>query len=67
MKTSGTCPKCKSIEVVNVDNRMDRSNHIHTGVLSTIEVQKYICCDCGYVEDWVENIYDLKEIKRKFG
>ena len=32
-----------------------------------IPVIRYVCCDCGYVENWVENQHELDEIKKVFG
>jgi hypothetical protein len=28
---------------------------------------RYVCCDCGYVENWVENRHELTKIKDTFG
>lgn len=28
---------------------------------------KYVCCECGYVEEWVESGEDLAKIEREFG
>ena len=30
-------------------------------------VIRYVCCNCGYVENWVENRHELDKIKKTFG
>ena len=32
-----------------------------------IPVARYVCYDCGYLENWVENRYERDEIKRVWG
>ena len=32
-----------------------------------IPVIRYVCCNCGYVENWVEAPHELDEIKKTFG
>lgn len=32
-----------------------------------VPVARYVCCDYGYVESWVENQHELDEIKKTFG
>ena len=46
-------------------------NNIMTGntIFSTIDVNRYICCDCGYTEEWIdkadiEKIVNSKKAKR---
>ncbi|MBK9582583.1 MAG: hypothetical protein IPO48_11950, partial [Saprospiraceae bacterium] len=34
--------------------------------LSTIYLTKYICTDCGYSENYVDDVKDLKKIKDKY-
>ncbi|MDD3222340.1 MAG: hypothetical protein PHG07_08125 [Lachnospiraceae bacterium] len=35
--------------------------------VARIPVICYVCCDCGYVENWVETQGERDEIKRIFG
>ena len=35
--------------------------------MKKIPVIRYVCCDCGYVENWVEAQRERDEIKRTFG
>lgn len=73
MRNNGKCPKCGSVNVVRVpDNpcRHASGNNIYTTtatLIGKIAVIRYVCCDCGYVENWVEREKELKKIKQSFG
>lgn len=73
MKNSKCCPKCNSNNVVRVPdnpNRHASGNNIYTSTITLIKkipVIRYVCCDCGYVENWVEKQKEREEIKRTFG
>lgn len=73
MKETRRCPKCGSGEIARVpDNpwRHASGNNIYTTTLTLagkIPVIRYVCCDCGYVENWVENQAQREEIRRAFG
>lgn len=72
MKNSHICPKCNSQNVIRIPdypNRYASGNNIYTStlpLLKKIPVIRYVCYDCGYVENWVENRHELSEIKKKF-
>ncbi|MDM8209923.1 hypothetical protein [Mediterraneibacter glycyrrhizinilyticus] len=38
-----------------------------SGRIARIPLIKYICCECGYVEEWVESRGDLAKIEDRFG
>lgn len=73
MKNSRCCPKCSSHNIVRVPDKQNRhasGNNIYTStvtLMGKIPVIRYVCCDCGYVENWVENQHECTEIKRTFG
>jgi len=67
MKNIRTCPKCQSKVFIKVDNsRGQQFNPIKTGTLTVAEISRYVCCDCGFIEEWIENKDDLKKIKEKY-
>lgn len=72
MKNTGKCPKCGSINIVRVPdnpNRHASGNNIYTSTFTLIKkipVTRYVCCSCGYVENWVENQKERDEIKCTF-
>ena len=72
MKNTKCCPKCSSQNIVRVPDDAHRylSNSIaitNIAWVKRIPVARYVCCDCGYVENWVETQSECDEIKRTFG
>ena len=70
MKNSGRCPKCESKDCVRLeaDNpQKEHANYIPQGqtVYSGIPVTRYVCCACGYSEEWIDKPEDLKKLKVK--
>lgn len=71
MKNTRCCPKCQSKNIVRVPDNAHRylSNSICITKFVTVErvpVARYVCCDCGYVEEWVENGNEYNKIKNAF-
>lgn len=72
MKTLKKCPKCNSIDIIRVPDNQYRhasGNNIYTTkytLIGKIPVIRYVCCECGYVENWIESDKELKEIKNTF-
>lgn len=73
MKNTKICPKCggSDIVVVSNDGHPDGTygNNIQTGmtVLSgSVYIRRYICCECGFSEEWIEqtDIATLKKSKK---
>ena len=68
-----SCAKCGSAAVVRVpDNpmRYASGNNIYTScatLAGKVPVIRYVCCTCGYVENWVENPGDRARIAQAFG
>lgn len=72
MKNTHKCPKCGSSEIIRVpDNpyRHASGNNIYTTkmtLIGKIPVIRYVCCSCGYVENWVEGREELADIRQVF-
>ena len=71
MKNTGTCPKCGSKEILTIpggDGSLHHDNVIRVGltIISTAEIYRYVCCDCGYSEEWVDP-RDIPKLKKKYG
>jgi hypothetical protein len=60
MKNSKQCPKCKSADIYKITG--DGYNAIDVG-FSQVTLYRYICCDCGYTEEFVEKEKDFEKIK----
>ena len=73
MKNSNRCPKCLSQNIVRIPDdqrRYSSGNNIYTSkltLISKIPVIRYVCCDCGYTENWVEKSSERGEIKKIYG
>ena len=74
MKRTNTCPKCGKHNIVRFDGfagPYGSGNHVMTGatVFSAANVNRYVCCDCGFTEEWVDRediqkIATSKKVKR---
>lgn len=59
MKQSKICPKCQSTDILRVEGSVGQygaGNNLRIGMthLSSIALPRYVCCDCGYAEEWVD-------------
>lgn len=61
------CSKCGSAELIRVPTTPGQHSHIVLGerVLRTVAVTKYVCPDCGYVEQWVNSKADLELLREE--
>jgi predicted nucleic-acid-binding Zn-ribbon protein len=67
MKNTKICPKCNNNNCVYVQNMYgNQSNSIKIGTFMCVDVSKYVCLDCGYVEEWIANDGDLNSIRNIF-
>lgn len=72
VKNSKCCPKCSSHNIVRVPDDAHRylANSLCITKVVTVEripVVRYVCCDCGYVENWIENKHEMDKIKHAWG
>ena len=70
MKMKNRCPKCGSSDIILVPGKAGAygvGNNIQIGltVLSAVLANRYVCCDCGYSEEWIDKD-DLQALKRKY-
>ena len=71
MKNTRMCPKCGSSDIIVVDGyagAYGTGNNIMTGmsIFSAVNVNRYICCSCGFTEEWIDkgDIEKVKESKK---
>lgn len=67
MHTTALCPKCQSGDIVRIDGYTGpygSGNNVMTGatIFSGVKVNRYICCHCGFTEEWIDR-EDLDRIK----
>ena len=66
MKYTKTCPKCQSTDIVRFDGddgARDAVNRLQTSFFNFVNVNRYICCNCGFVEEWIDK-KDIKEVAK---
>ena len=61
MNRTRICPKCGSNEIYVIDGYTGpygSGNNVMIGatVFSAVKVNRYICCKCGYSEQWVDRL-----------
>ena len=69
MKKTNTCPKCSSTDVVRIEGGFESHDNriqIDWSIFSAIPVHRYVCCNCGFSEEWLDQ-EDLQKLKDKFG
>ena len=71
MKHTKQCPKCGSTDIICFPNSgfpADSAHGILPGltIMSCVQVHRYICCSCGFTEEWVNknSIETLKQSKK---
>lgn len=67
MKDTKVCPKCGSSDIVRIDGHAGAygsGNNILLGmsVFSAVNVNRYICCKCGFTEEWIDKD-DIETVK----
>ena len=74
MKNSKVCPKCNSNDILRINGSTrgyGAGNNILIGltIFSSVNVNRYVCCKCGYTEEWIdeEDIPRLKSAKKPRG
>lgn len=70
MKNTGKCPKCGCDDILRVEGdarAYGAGNNIPIGltIFSAVLVPRYICCRCGYSEEWIDT-QDIPTLKEKF-
>ncbi len=59
MKNTKKCPKCESFDILRFDGQVGpygSGNNLMTGktIFSAVNVNRYVCCSCGYSEEWID-------------
>ena len=67
MNRTRICPNCGSNEIYVIDGYTGpygSGNNVMIGatVFSAVKVNRYICCTCGFTEEWI-NREDLPKVR----
>ena len=64
MKTEGRCPKCDSEAIKRIPGEGQSKIGVPTGMRSWVPVTRYICTECGFIEQYVEGGDALRKIAK---
>jgi ribosomal protein S27AE len=71
MKKTGKCPKCGAEDAVCIPKdycwHVGGSIRVDLGPFSYVNITRYMCGNCGYMEEWIDSSEDVQKIKRRFG
>lgn len=70
MKKTCVCQKCNSTEILRIEGSSGAygaGNNIQVGLtnFSAVLVHRYVCCNCGYSEEWIDR-EDIKRLEKKY-
>lgn len=70
MKTTHIYPKCASADILRIEGSTGAygtGNNIQVGLtnLSAVLVHRYVCCRCGYSEEWIDR-EDIPKLEKKY-
>ena len=68
MKNTCKCPKCQSSSICRIvpSGGDSDAGGISIGLFNYTLPTIFLCSDCGYVEQWVEDERDLAKIFKKY-
>ena len=71
MKNTKKCPKCGSSEIIKIPGKAGAygsGNNIPIGasILFAVPVDRYLCTECGYSEEWVD-LDNIDKVEKKYG
>jgi len=64
MKTTGRCPKCKGDAIKRIPGENQSKIGVPTGMVSWAPVTRYVCTQCGFLEQYVEGDAALRKIAK---
>ncbi len=70
MKHTQLCPKCDSSDILRIKGGSTWTgyqNFIIGSVTKMVLVTRYLCANCGFSEEWVEDPKGLALLKKKHG
>ena len=68
MKYSYCCPKCQNSDIAIIEGGAFKGNIYNTVTfgLTTIYLTRYVCTNCGFTENYIDDVKDLQKIKDKY-
>lgn len=68
MKNTKRCPKCEGGNIVRIDGyagAYGTGNNVMVGssIFSAVKVNRYVCCSCGFTEEWIDT-EELEKVEK---
>jgi predicted nucleic-acid-binding Zn-ribbon protein len=70
MRHTRICPKCESDDILKIKGGSTWTgyqNFILGSLTKMVPVTRYLCANCGFSEEWVEDQKGLELLKKKHG
>ena len=70
MKNTKLCPKCNGKDLLRIEGKAEAfgvGNNIPVGatIFTYVKVARYVCCGCGYSEEWI-NEEDIPKLEKQY-
>ncbi|MBO5915260.1 MAG: hypothetical protein J6Q72_07915 [Clostridia bacterium] len=68
MKHSHSCPKCNGQNILAARGETQAygiGDNVRAGIAKQAIVTKYVCTDCGYIEEWLDKD-ELEKLKKYY-
>lgn len=65
MKTYGICPKCSSKKIAVIPSEPGTYNAIKIDMFDFAKLTRYVCAECGYIEQFVSDVKSLQKLQQK--
>lgn len=67
MKNTIRCTKCDSENIIRIPGTVGSygsGNNIRTGIftIGAVKVSSYLCSECGYLEEWIDDKKDIEKL-----
>ncbi|MDV4152032.1 hypothetical protein R0131_14480 [Clostridium sp. AL.422] len=70
MKNKNICPKCNGNKIIRIPGETGIygvGNNIASGFLKgTVNITRYMCCNCGFIEEWIDSKEDIIKLEEKY-
>ena len=70
MKNTQRCPKCESSDIMRIPHcsgNYGAGPCVQLGLFSFVEVTRYLCGNCGFIESWVDDPDGIAKLRKKYG
>jgi ribosomal protein S27AE len=69
VKQKNKCAKCSSPELLFIPSMPGEEPRIAVGErgMQMVAVSKFVCGNCGYIEEWVRDAQDLEKLRKEYG